>query len=91
MANGTNQIEGRDYNEIFSPVVKAISIRIVLMVVVTRGWNMTQLDISNAFLHGQLKENIFMWQTIGFMDETQLNHVCRLRKVLYGLKQVSWM
>lgn len=91
VANGTNQVEGRDYVETFSPVVKPKTIRIVLTIAISRGWAMQQIDISNAFLHGQLEEKIVMRQPAGFLDETRPGHVCLLKKALYGLKQASRM
>lgn len=58
VANGMRQIHRSDYMDTFSPVVRPLSIRLVLFLAVTRGWKMQQLDISNAFLHRKLKERI---------------------------------
>lgn len=91
VANGMRQIEGCDYNQTFSPVVKANSIRIVLTIAITRNWVLKQIDISNAFLDGKLDERILVTQPSGFEDEKRPNHVCLLQKSLYGLKQSSRM
>lgn len=54
MAKGFKQRYGIDYEDTFSPVVKAVTIRTVLSIVVSRGWSLRQLDVQNAFLHGVL-------------------------------------
>ncbi|CAA7060053.1 unnamed protein product [Microthlaspi erraticum] len=87
VANGKSQEEGIDYNETFSPVVKPGTIRAVLDVSLARDWPIHQLDVKNAFLHGELDETIYMHQPPGFTDKQFPNHVCRLRKAIYGLKQ----
>ena len=64
-----------------------MTIHTVLSVVVSQGWALHQLDVSNAFLNGELQENVFMLQPQGFIDTTLPNYVCKLQKPLYGLKQ----
>ncbi|KAH9753489.1 Integrase catalytic domain-containing protein [Citrus sinensis] len=87
VAKGFAQKEGIDYNEVFSPVVKHTSIRILLVLVAEYELELAQLDVKMAFLHGDLEEEIYMIQPCGFRVAGKENHVCRLIKSLYGLKQ----
>ncbi|KAH9650169.1 hypothetical protein KPL70_026264 [Citrus sinensis] len=87
VAKGFAQNEGIDYNEVFSPVVKHTSIRILLALVAEYELELAQLDVKTAFLHGDLEEKIYMIQPCGFKAAGKENHVCRLIKSLYGLKQ----
>lgn len=87
VAKGFTQVEGIDYNEIYSPVVKHTSIRIMLALVNQLDLEFEQLDVKTVFLHENLEETIFMDQPEGFIATKDKNKVCLLRKSLYGLKQ----
>ncbi|GKC38531.1 ribonuclease H-like domain-containing protein [Tanacetum coccineum] len=87
VANGSTQLEGVDVDETFSPVVKPGTIRTVLSLAASRHWPIHQLDVKNAFLHGDLSETVYMHQPPGFRDSKYPDHVCLLQRSLYGLKQ----
>ncbi|PKU70208.1 Retrovirus-related Pol polyprotein from transposon TNT 1-94 [Dendrobium catenatum] len=87
VAQGFNQQFGIDYKDTFSPVEKMPTIRILLTVALHRGWSVFQFDVSNAFLHGTLHEEVYMKQPQGFVDKQFPHHVCKLHKTIYGLKQ----
>jgi len=87
VANGKSQQIGVDCDETFSPVIKPVTVRSVLHLALARDWPIHQLDVKNAFLHGDLHETVYMHQPPGFTDPTRPHHVCHLKKSLYGLKQ----
>lgn len=87
VAKGYKQQYGINYEDTFSLVVKAATIRLILSVAVSRGWSLRQLDVQNAFLHGILNEEVYMHQPPGYEDKTRPQYVCRLDKAIYGLKQ----
>eukprot|EP00253_Pinus_taeda_P017407 PITA_17407 len=86
VAKGFSQVEGIDYTETFSPIAKMKSVRLVLSLAATFKWEIHQMDVKYAFLHGDLHEEIYMEQPIGFI-QTDSSLVCRLKKSLYGLKK----
>lgn len=87
VTKGFHQQQAIDYDQTFSPVIKPATIRTVITIVVSLGWSLRQLDVINAFLHGILKEDVYMQQPPGFIDPARPSHVCKLNKALYGLKQ----
>ena len=87
VAKGFKQRYGIDYDDTFSPVVKATTIRIILSVAISKGWCLRQLDMKNTFLHGVLEEDVYMKQPPGYGEKNVPHYVCKLDKALYGLKQ----
>lgn len=86
VASGFNQQQGVDFEETYSPIIKSSTIRLILKIAVSKDWCLRQLDVNNAFLQETLNEDVYVRQPLGFIDANQPNHVCKLRKALYGLK-----
>jgi histone deacetylase 1/2 len=87
VVRGFHQRPGIDFTETFSPVVKPATIRTVLALIGAHAWPAHQLDVSNAFLHGNIQEEVYCQQPTGFHDPARPNDVCLLSRSLYGLRQ----
>jgi hypothetical protein len=74
-----------DYEETFAPVTKMTIVRTVISIAASQGWPLHQMDVHNAFLHGDLKEDIYM--TLPGLFSSPSSSVCKLKRSLYGLKQ----
>ena len=84
---GFRQVQGVDYNEIFSTVVMLKSIRIMLAIATF--YEIWQMDVKTAFLNGLLKEELYMMQPEGFVNLKGANKICKLQQSIYGLVQAS--
>ncbi|RVW81598.1 Retrovirus-related Pol polyprotein from transposon RE1 [Vitis vinifera] len=87
VARGYAQTYGVDYFDTFSPVAKLNSVRLFISIAASQQWMIHQLDIKNAFLHGDLEEEVYLEQPPGFVAQGEYGKVCRLKKALYGLNQ----
>jgi hypothetical protein len=85
VARGFQQTQGRDYDETFAPVAHMTTVHTLIAVAAASSWTIFQMDVKNAFLHGDLNEEVYMQPPPGV--NALPGYVCRLRRALYGLKQ----
>lgn len=87
VAMGFSQVQGIDYNEVFSPTTRQEWFRLLVTVMAHRGWKGRQVDFKAAFLNGTVKEELYMSQPEGFEDQDHPDWVCKIIHSIYGLKQ----
>src|SRR6201996_1978584 len=89
VAKGFSQVEGIDYDKIFSPVVRFETVRMMLALAALKDWHISGLDVKTAFLYGELDEELYMNQPEGFKIPGQQHKVMCLKQAIYGLKQAA--
>ena len=87
VVKGYAQKEGIDYGEVFSPVTRMESLRILIAIAAQERWELHHLDVKTAFLNGEIMEDIYITQPEGFEVKWKEDHILKLQKALYGLKQ----
>jgi len=89
VVKGYTQEEGIEYEDSFSPIVRITSVRLILAIVAHMDLELYQMDVKTAFLNGELNDEIYMDQPLGFETKGQERKVCKLKRSIYGLKQAS--
>lgn len=88
VAKGYNQKYGRDFHESFSPVARSVTVRLLIAIAAAQQWELHQIYVNNAYLHGFLEEDIYLAPPQGY-SKAKTSQVCKLTKSLYGLKQAG--
>ena len=86
VAKGYTQVYGVDYLHTFAHVAKLNTVQVLLSLSANLSWQLHQYDVKNAFLHGDLEEEVYMDLPLGYDSPNQDKVVCKLNKALYGLK-----
>lgn len=87
VAKGYVQREGVDFDEVFAPVARMETVRLLIALAAQMNWEVHHMDVKSAFLNGELMEEIYVQQPPGFVVENSSGKVLRLKKALYGLRQ----
>jgi hypothetical protein len=90
VAKGYVQKQGIDFEEVFAPVARLDTVRLILAVAANRGWEVHHLDVKSTFLNGELEEEVYVSQPEGYTVKNKEHLVLRLSKALYGLRQAPW-
>jgi hypothetical protein len=85
-ARGFSQVEGIDYEEKFTLVARYTSTWTIISLASSMGWRLYHMDVKTTFLNGEIKEDVYIEQSYGFMICEKESHVCRLKKALCGIK-----
>jgi hypothetical protein len=89
VAQGYSQVEGQDFGETLTPITRLGTIRILLPFATSKGFKLYQMDVKSVFLNGVIQDEVFVKQSLGFKNPKYPNHVYKLSKTLYELKQAS--
>ncbi|KAM1007578.1 hypothetical protein ACFX2A_004219 [Malus domestica] len=87
VTKGYSQQYGVDFSKVFAPVARMDTIRMVISLAAQKGWEIYQLDVKSAFMHGAIDEEVFVEQPQGYEQKESESKVYRLKMALYGLKQ----
>lgn len=87
VAKGYSQQQGVDYIEVYAPVARMDTVRMIIALAAQRGWKIFQLGMKSTFLHGELSEDVYVKQPMGYVQKGNEYKVYKLQKALYGLKQ----
>lgn len=87
VARGFHQQEGIDYDEVFAPVARLETIRLIIAAAAHKKWKIFQMDVNSAFLNGYLDADVYVEQPFGYVVKGEEDKVLKLKKALYGLKQ----
>jgi hypothetical protein len=90
VAKGYVQQAGVDFDEVFAPVARMESVRLVLVLAADEGWEVHHMDVKTTFLNGELAKEVYVQQPEGFITAGEEHKVLRLRRALYGLRQAPW-
>src|SRR5258708_19436962 len=90
VAKGFSQVEGLDYDQIFSPAVRFETVHLILATAALENWTISGVDVKNAYLYGNLDKQIYMEQPEGFRVQNLEHFVIRLKKSLYVLNKSSY-
>jgi hypothetical protein len=87
VAKGYAQRQEVDFDEVFAPVARMDTVRLLLALAAHNHWQVHHMDVKSAFLNGTLSEQVYVHQTPGFVDNNSVHKVLKLEKALYGLRQ----